>query len=329
MLGPTSANATGADFIDANGRRWISSGPAVFRALDVATTEVHDAAAREPAGPPIESLSVSELAERLRPRRLVGGYEYRLAEPDFELAERILAMPKAATVEGHQPTEPIALGVETGVLPQFVIPPTDDRVPIWTTTTFPARPFAYLGQSCTATLIGRSTALCAAHCFYQNGWISTPGITFGANTSAPTAPYGTYNADSLTLPGAWNNSEWDWDFAVLEFSPTRYPGNSTGWFGVEQNATGTNWIIGYPNDKPIPSPWISNGTYTAFPGSRYEHNIDIMPGESGACSYNANYRCTGLQSTQWQTTSPARIWNEVRRWDSTTYNFFDTYGNWP
>jgi hypothetical protein len=44
-------------------------------------------------------------------------------------------------------------------------------------------------------------------------------------------------------------------------------------------------------------------------------------------------RCTGIQSTQWccgaDPSNPARIWNEVRRWDSTTYNFFHAHSNWP
>jgi len=44
---------------------------------------------------------------------------------------------------------------------------------------------------------------------------------------------------------------------------------------------------------------------------------------------NDDIRCNGIQSTQWFTSNPFRIWNEVRRWDATTYNFFAAYGNWP
>lgn len=206
---------------------------------------------------------------------------------------------------------------------------SDDRARVGTPRLFPGSANAYLTQTCTATMIGPSTALSAAHCFYQNGWIASRSITFGADTVAPTAPFGSFLADSLTLPGAWNNTEWDWDFAVLEFSPTRSPGRDTGWFGTAMEFSGVRWIVGYPFDKPTPSSWIKGGTYTASPGSRYEHNIDIVSGDSGACAYNVDDRCTGIQSTQWFTTRPARTWNEVRRWDSTTYNFFDAYGNWP
>jgi V8-like Glu-specific endopeptidase len=37
-------------------------------------------------------------------------------------------------------------------------------------------------------------------------------------------------------------------------------------------------MIGYPSDKPVPSPWIPSGNSTAAPGSRYEHDIDVIPG---------------------------------------------------
>jgi V8-like Glu-specific endopeptidase len=186
-------------------------------------------------------------------------------------------------------------------------------------------------------MIGPSTALSAAHCFYRvslGGWIGTSGITFGADTVAPNAPFGSFNSDSLTLPGAWNDyGDWDWDFAVLEFSPTRPDiGRQTGWFGTSENFNGAKTLIGYSGDKPTPSPWIRGGTFTATVGSRYEHNLDIIPGDSGACSYNnADNRCNGIQSSQWTDPrfSPPRQWNEVRRWDVTTYNFFHTYGNWP
>jgi V8-like Glu-specific endopeptidase len=177
-------------------------------------------------------------------------------------------------------------------------------------------------------MIGRSTALGAAHCFFNNGWIATAWMAFGANNwGTMTTPFGTYVFDSITIPGQWNSNEWDFDFAVLEFSPTRYPGDQTGWLGTEWNMSGWQYEIGYPLDKVYPSQWATYGTYTASAGGRYEHNLDLVPGDSGACVYNASYRCTGIQSTQWD--AGGRKWNEVRRWDSTTHNFFDAYGNWP
>jgi V8-like Glu-specific endopeptidase len=327
MLGPSSTEATGKDFTDARGRLWLVTGKIVPAAIDVAESEKErrNADGYPPSSEPHPlALSREHLAERLRPRRLVGGYEYRLERPDYDVADMILAMKEVP----H--TESSSGDADAKVKPKFIIGP-DNRRRVDQPRFFPGSAFARLSQNCTATMIGPSTALCAAHCFYQNGWINSVSITFGADTAAPTAPFGSFLADSLTLPGAWNATEWDWDFAVLEFSPTRPDlGRQTGWFGTAQNFNGAKTMIGYPIDKPIPSSWIKGGTFTAAPGSRYEHNLDVIPGDSGAGTYNNDdNRCNGIQSTQWQTTNPPRVWNEVRRWDATTFNFFDTYGNWP
>ncbi|MCI0748398.1 MAG: trypsin-like serine protease [Verrucomicrobia subdivision 3 bacterium] len=320
MLGPTSVNAGGQDFVDAKGRRWIATGKVQFRKINVADLDIRRTLTYERKAAP-EKLTPDQLAEALRPRRLVGDVEYRLEKPDYELAAKIMKGGKAPTTKGNKPPEVSG--------PPFIIG-SDDRTRIAAPRFWPGSPFGYLGQTCTLTMIGPSTALSAAHCFYNSslgGWIATPSLTLAADTNAPTAPFGSFMADSLTLPGQWNSNEWDWDFAVLEFSPTRRPGDQTGYYGTEESSSGGQTMIGYPSDKPIPSQWIKRGTYTASPGSRYEHNLDVIPGDSGACTYNANDRCTGIQSTQWRDSK--RIWNEVRRWDRTTYDFFDTYGNWP
>lgn len=333
VLGPTSADAAGKDFTDAKGRRWIAVGKVVLEEIDVGETEKErrNAGYRPPPEPDPQSLGAQDLAEKLRPRRLVGDYEYRLEQPDYEVAEMIRAMEEPPPTEG-------ALGESVRadvVRPPFVIGP-DDRTQLLTPAQWPGSPNAHLAtQNCTATMIGPSTALCAAHCFWQNGgWIASLSITFGANTVAPTAPFGSFLADSLTLPGAWNSNEWDWDFAVLEFSPSRPDiGRQTGWHGVAQNFNGGKTMVGYPADKPPPSGgecWSKGGTFTATTGSRYQHNIDAVPGDSGAAAWdNVDRRSNGIQSTQWYQTNPYRVWNEVRRWDVTTYNFFDAYGNWP
>lgn len=315
MLGPTSADSNGKDFIDAKGRRWISMGKVQFKKVDIADYEKRQTDERKPT---YESLTLDQLAEALRPRRLVGDVEYRLEKPDYELAAKIMKGGKVRATNNKIPPEVSA--------PPFIVG-GDDRTRITTPRVWPGSPFGYLGQTCTLTMIGPSTALSAAHCFYNNGWIATPSLTLAADTNNPTAPFGSFMADSLTLPGQWNSNEWDWDFAVLEFSPSRRPGTQTGWYGTEESTAGTQTMIGYPNDKPIPSQWIKRGTYSAFPGARYEHNLDVIPGDSGACTYNSADRCTGIQSTQWRTST--RVWNEVRRWNRTTHDFFDAYGNWP
>jgi V8-like Glu-specific endopeptidase len=334
MLGPASVDATGEDFSDAWERRWIVVGEVVSQEIDIgAMDERRSVDYVPPPEPDPRTLSVEELAEKLRPRRLAGGYEYRLEQPDFEVAEKILAMEEPPHTEGFRAQE---AGFTQEA--EFIIG-TDDRSRLEAPRFWPGSANAYLApQNCTATMIGPSTALCAAHCFYNGGWIASSSITFGADTVAPTAPFGSFLADSLTIPGAWDvapsspGGGWDWDFAVLEFSPARPDiGRQTGWFGTAQNFNLAHGMVGYPTDKPVPSSWIKAGTFTAAPGSRYEHNIDVWPGDSGAGAYHISddARCAGIQSTQWRTTNPPRVWNEVRRWDPTTHNFFHAYGNWP
>lgn len=339
-LAPTSIHDAGKDFTDAKGRRWVAVERVDFRTIDVGETE----RARRTPDPDAASatdprmIGREDLARALQPRRLVGEVEYRLDEPDYETADLIQAMGEAPNTEGSWGDASAMARAKylTGPGPapateRFVIG-ADDRRRIDSPRFYPGSAFAHLSQTCTATMIGPSTALCAAHCFFQNGsWIPTASVTFGANTVAPTAPFGSFVFDSITMPGQWNSNEWDWDFAVLEFSPTRPDiGRQTGWFGTGQNFNGTKTMIGYPSDKPIPSSWIKSGTFTAAVGSRYQHNLDVIPGDSGAGTYdNADSRINGIQSTQWSSTNPPRVWNEVRRWDSTTHNFFRAYGNWP
>ena len=339
MLGPTSAHEVGTDFTDARGRRWVATEQIERREVDILDMEKErrtpDPAASAPPDP--RTMAREDLAHALQPRRLVGDYEYRLDEPDYELADQIRSMAEPPATEGSWGEKSAFARAKYLTGPGVSPPPAgfvigvDDRSRVDSPQYFPGSAFAYLSQGCTATMIGPSTALCAAHCFYQNGWISTASVTFGANTSNPTAPYGSFVFDSITMPGEWNATEWDWDFAVLEFSPSRPDiGRQTGWFGTGQNFNGGKTMIGYPSDKPVPSSWIKSGSFTAAPGSRYEHNIDVIPGDSGAGTYdNGDGRVNGIQSTQWYSTNPARVWNEVRRWDTTTYNFFQAYGNWP
>lgn len=334
-LGPTTATAVpGQDFYDAKGRRWVCNG---LVTLEQRSAEPPASLRASTASSIPISLTVSELAEKLRPRRLVGQYEYRLAEPDFDLAQRITDSVFVPTTNAKPPSVP----ADSALKSQYVIG-NDDRQHVINSAVFPGSAFAKLSQNCTATMIGRSTALCAAHCFYQYGaWISTNWMAFGANNwGTVTNPFGTFVFDSITMPGAWSgnwtSSDLDWDFAVLEFSPTRYPGDSTGWMGTEWNMGGFQYFIGYPTDKAWESQWVKGGaydtitgTYASANGARYVHFIDIYDGDSGACGYNTSSRCTGIQSTKWSESYAPYVWNEARRWDSTTHGFFDAYGNWP
>jgi hypothetical protein len=159
----------------------------------------------------------------LRPRRLVGGYEYRLDEPDFETADLILGTEDV-------PNTPESLGTESAFArPKYIIGP-DDRRRVDNPRFFPGSANAHLAtQNCMATMIGPSTALCAAHCFFNDGWIPSRSITFGADTNAPTAPFGSFLADSLTLPGAWNHPATGLGFRSSGVQPVKAPPRRPNW----------------------------------------------------------------------------------------------------
>ena len=332
VLAPTSASVTlGSDFHDAAGRLWTCTGKAKFENIDpeAMLKNANKGPSSISSPGPVPPTTVAELAEQLRPVRLVGEYEYRLAEPDTALAEKIMAMATPPETPGRMPsTEALAgFDLSTSVSPQHVFYwPNDDR-----TAYYPgaASAVGHLSQVCTIAMIGPSTALCAAHCFYSQGaWINGGVVAmaarnYGSSSSTASTPYGTYNSDSVTIPGAWISGAgalgssqsgaspaahpaMDWDFAVLEFAPTRSPGNQVGaWFGTSTNrASGyLQNIVAYPSDKPYRSQWRVSGYYSSQSGARFVNYMDIYGGESGACVYwhdgGSGYYCTGIVSSYW------------------------------
>jgi hypothetical protein len=161
MLGPTLADADGKDFTDVKGRRWKALGKITAVAINVAETENEK---RNPVDypPPTDPLALSreELAKMLRPVRLVGEFAYQLDEPDFLVADSILAMKVVPNTEGSQG--------KAGALAKFIIG-TDDRSRVENPRFCPGASNARLSQNCTATMIGPSTAHSAAHCFHTGG----------------------------------------------------------------------------------------------------------------------------------------------------------------
>lgn len=261
-------------------------------------------------------------------------------------------MKSASDVPATQWHPPPAFTAHSSIKPAWWWNP-DDRVH-WTGTSFGATAFGHLSQNCTLTMIGSSTAISAAHCFYQNGsWISGSLVALAANNNGPadanfTTPYGAFYPDSISFPTAWTSGAgsaggggqtnqshpgWDWDFAIVEFAPTRSPGNATGWYGTRVQFSGQQYHLGYPNDsgKLYRSQWLSQGQFFGTDGARYKHGIDIGPGSSGGCFTNGDWSqgwyCSALVSSGWEVNGVQ--WNEARAWDATTYNFFDAYGYWP
>lgn len=311
-----------------------------------------------PSTRPVTELTRDELAEKLRPVQLIQGNVYRLETADYEIVDKILSMADRAPsvpphVEGGESKQGSLVNLEDDTAsPQRVINSPgygDQRIRISDTNSkWWFRAHGWVNDGCSATLIGRSTALSAAHCFYiWGGWWPTNGVAFGASNQYPSGispvyPVWPYHpvGPTVILPTAWvensNPNDIDaevWDFAVLEFSLGYYPGgHAGGWYGVRSPTAGTFnrvWLTGYPSEKyPHPQMWESvqqaYGGY--YPGSGVEkHYIDMTPGQSGAALYDSDGYCIGINVAE----SVNYDVNYYRRWTAVTGAFFDAYGNWP
>jgi hypothetical protein len=169
VLGPSSAHEAGKDFTDARGRRWlaaerIDAREVDAREVDVAQIDVAQiekerripddraASATDP-----RTMSREDLAGALCPRRLVGGYEYRLDEPDYEIADQILAMPQPPSTDGSMGESERVRAAEAPHRSRGFVVGADDRRRLENPRFLPGSAFAYLSQNCTATMIGPST----------------------------------------------------------------------------------------------------------------------------------------------------------------------------
>ena len=342
-------------FVTPAGRRYVKVKKAVFaparetveaNAAQVAQETTGANGERTLSYPPstpvdLRSLSVTELATQLRGRTLRDGYEYQEADLPMELAATVLkSLSSDAAAPSTAGSKPVAAAIDTaaatGSTDRYIIG-SDDRTYQGSDRGWPNSTQLFSnGNGCSATLIGSRVAATAAHCVYNNGTWSTPSSLIpAADNGGNPSPYGAFSWSTISVPGGWTGSQWDLDYAVITFG-TRV-GDTTGWIGTLDTSSGTMRMVGYPGDKPTPQMWGKNGSVTSTSSGRRKHNLDIIPGDSGAGLYTqSGVQLTGIQSTQnWSQTcflwicGSKSYWNEATRWNSTTYNFFASTGVWP
>jgi V8-like Glu-specific endopeptidase len=282
------------EFVDAKGRRWIRH----RKIVDYAPERIGEFSGRElEPNASLERLSLDDLAEALRPIGFANGYEYRAAEPAYDTAARIIALraqaargePDVLSREGNTGSAPTP-EVRQDVAPKRIFPP-DTRAAQGANTVYPYRTVvlltdANLAGSCTATFIGPSTAVTAAHCLHDSAnWFSTrrwaPGADSGDTVRFPFDPFGPYPSTNPSNPATlscyWANVPqcwytWPWigssacDFAVIEFANgfpncNLQPGNVVGWLGwgwastAEMQAWSAN-VYGYPVADNTCGGWV-------------------------------------------------------------------------
>lgn len=183
----------------------------------------------------------------------------------------------------------------------------DDRVQVSDTRSYPFRAIGLLvGQTqtgeiatCSATLIGPSSLLTAAHCLYDHatggwldGFIFVPALN---GAEAEDAPFGTYEYDTAyVFEGYLDNyqgfygSVVPWDIAVVTLQEPI--GEQLGWLGYGHEADLGNFlanIIGYPGDKPVGTQWRANCTVKKqnVADLYFTYDCDTFAGSSGSAVY--------------------------------------------
>lgn len=310
----------------------------------------------------LDSISVEKLAESLRGLALYQGHVFLEAKPPLELARKTLEhhrlLQRGASVEELERLFP-GVAVTQGTAarttdfekvegrapagaagqvgpPAQIVHGVDDRL-VFNNLSYPHRAQIVFdntgstssinGSQGSGTLIGRSTALSAAHVFWDEGndtWeadhIWAPGFDSQDSDSSPWGDW--FRCYWVTIPLAYttNEDENAWDFAVLDFNVgcnsvdngvnSDRPGATVGWLG-HYTASGstiedhTGHVRGYPGASgTCGSPgqtcnvrvWgdISSPSENDASSEEIRYDADTSGGQSGSAFYHyADPSCSG------------------------------------
>lgn len=211
------------------------------------------------------------------------------------------------SLKGGNGEAPSGVKDEEGVDPNRQVFGDDDRVQITETSKFPFRVIGQLWTkvddenwgSCSATLIGPSTIITAAHCIYSHdhgGW--GQAAEFYPGLDGENAPFGVANVTNANILEGFVSQYKDnygsvvaYDLAVLELDAKM--GDELGWmsFGsFAKPASFTANIVGYPGDKPASTMWRASCDVNEqdFNETNFAYLCDTYPGSSGSSVYLYN-----------------------------------------
>jgi len=266
--------------------------------------------------------SSEELAEGLRAVTVLDGYEY-VSEPSIDSGPILTRWREARLARASTEARSTDLSEELRglVAEQATVFGTDDRATVTNTTVNPYSAQVAMWHNtatgvygCSATLIGATTALSAAHCFHTGvggSWRPTLTWAVGARASvADSYPYGKVTGCySVYIPAAFittDSSSPLYDYAVIDFAGPGGCGKTPGatashlLWGVYPDAAidgNTGWIYGYPT--------VSSGAYPVqrgmgvgaaginlsvfYPNYVFYQYLDTSDGQSGAALFQNIY----------------------------------------
>jgi V8-like Glu-specific endopeptidase len=307
-----TARVEGKDFTDKLKRKWRYMGKAGH-----VLSKGHDPKTfpkRTSADISEDVANLQELATKTRGLMYSKGYVYEAAADLGQAAEiqqqRLDELSDKLNGENQEPLPSEYGPTDAETLDPKLIFGTDNRAKQRTDTSYPWRTIIWITDNdtktagCTATLVGPSTAITAAHCFHtgtggNNGFYPLRAWGLGVdsqdtndfNWDPDSLTFPSVNATietcySVTLPGEFANGNTDlqYDYAVMEFSGCGFfPGNSIGWVGVWKpsstylDAGFDHYSYGYPGNG-CPGAATCN-----FPQIWGHHNSNDN-GRDGCCS---------------------------------------------
>ncbi len=287
------------------------------------------------AGSAVEAAHNAQAAARLKPAKSVGGIKADRAASRDAVTDpaaaakaytfvgrsadgKTVAVPPSAEVvkaltggkAAGSGREPLAKGA--GIEPQGddasrAVLGKDERIQVNNTTRYPFSAVGYLemvddkggAYSCTASLIGPSTIVTAAHCLYDHEHDGDPWrdkFTFWpALAGEQSVPFAGVEYDTAYVAqgfidnyGGNYDTVWPYDLGVITLKEPI--GDTVGWFGYWHYADLGDFtanIVGYPYDKTAFTMWRTACDVLSEDVAEYDfaYTCDVSDGMQGAPVY--------------------------------------------